>query len=78
MDDPLVAPERPHGPSRVNKENRQVALPAKLMEAIGLSPGDVVYFAVDGDPPEAIVVPACEADSDQPSSHLVAMSWYHS
>lgn len=44
-----------HGPKPVNR-NRQIAIPAELMNTVGLQIGDQVYLAQHEELPEAIVV----------------------
>lgn len=45
----------PYGPREIGR-NRQLALPADLLEAVRLAPGDQVFVALADDPPGALLV----------------------
>lgn len=45
----------PHGPHRIG-QNRQVALPAELMNPVDLRPGDSVYLQANPDAPGTLMI----------------------
>ncbi len=45
----------PYGPHRIG-QNRQVALPAELMKAVDLQPGDAVYLQANPDVPGTVLI----------------------
>jgi len=53
----------PHGPKEISK-NRQIALPAELLEQVRLGPGDQVYVARAENPDGALLILPVELVSE--------------